>query len=110
MTKTKKKLKTVIIHIRFSKYVISLIKNYAAVIPNRKTARLRHGLEVIKNSYSTKLSMNFFPLVNVKMPTLVGILTFMNRKNSNLGIKKLNVLTFFILISIKNFNAQLSLA
>ena len=23
----------------------------------------------------------FFPLINVKMPTIVGILTFMNRKN-----------------------------
>ena len=25
--------------------------------------------------------MLFFPLINVKMPTLVGILTFMSRKN-----------------------------
>ena len=30
---------------------------------------------------SDKLRMLFFPLINVKMPTVVGILTFMSRKN-----------------------------
>ena len=35
---------------------------------------------------STQLSMKFFPLINVKMPTIVGILTFMSRKNSILGL------------------------
>ena len=35
----------------------------------------RAGLEVIKKkSYSTQLSMNFILLINVKMPTIVGIL------------------------------------
>ena len=34
---------------------------------------------------STHLSMKFFLLINVKMPTIVGILTFMNRKNSILA-------------------------
>ena len=29
---------------------------------------------------SDKPRMLFFPLINVKMPTIVGILTFMNRK------------------------------
>ena len=39
--------------------------------------------EVIKNpSCSTQLSMKFFRFINVKMPTIVGILTFMSRKNS----------------------------
>ena len=28
-----------------------------------------------------KPRMLFFPLINVKMPTIVGILTFMNREN-----------------------------
>ena len=32
-----------------------------------------------------KPRMLFFPLINVKMPTIVGILTFMNRKNSMLS-------------------------
>ena len=30
---------------------------------------------------SDKPRMLFFPLTNVKMPTIVGILTFMSRKN-----------------------------
>ena len=30
---------------------------------------------------SDKLKRLFFPLINVKMPTIVGILTFMSRKN-----------------------------
>ena len=41
------------------------------------------GPEVIKLfSCSTQLDMKFFLLINVKMPTVVGILTFMNMKNS----------------------------
>ena len=32
-------------------------------------------------SGSYKTRMLFFPLINVKMPTIVGILTFMSRKN-----------------------------
>ena len=44
---------------------------------------LEPGPEVIKHfSCSTQLSMKFFLLINVKMPTIVGILTFMSRKNS----------------------------
>ena len=38
-----------------------------------------------KISCSTQLSMKFFLLIIVKMPTIVGILTFMSRKNSGLG-------------------------
>ena len=38
------------------------------------------GPEVIKLfTSSTQRSMKFFLLINVKMPTIVGILTFMNR-------------------------------
>ena len=32
--------------------------------------------------------MKFFLLINVKMPTTVGILTFMSEKNSILGISE----------------------
>ena len=47
------------------------------------------GPEVIKLfSYSTQLSMKFFLLINVKMPTIVGILTFMSRKNRILGLSE----------------------
>ena len=31
-------------------------------------------------SYSTQLSMEFFLLINIKMPTIVGILIFISRK------------------------------
>ena len=37
-------------------------------------------------SYSTQLSMKFFLLMYVKMPTIVGILTFMSGENSILGL------------------------
>ena len=47
------------------------------------------GPEVIKLfSCSTQLSMKFFLLINVKMPTNVGILTFMSKKNSILGLSE----------------------
>ena len=50
----------------------------------------RHsGPEVIKLlSCSTPLSMNFFLLINVKMPTIVGILTFMSGQNSIVGLSE----------------------
>ena len=48
-----------------------------------------YGPEFIKVfSCSTQLSMKFFLLINVKMPTIVDILTFMNGKNSILDISE----------------------
>ena len=41
-------------------------------------------IKILRNSAflgSDKPRMLFFPLINVKMPTVVGILTFMSRKN-----------------------------
>ena len=62
------------------------------------------GPEVIKLfSCSTQLSMKFFLLITVKMPTIVGILTFMSGKNSILclsGPKKAEFPDIFILMSI----------
>ena len=62
------------------------------------------GPEVIKLfSCSTQLSIKFFQLINVKIPTVVGILTFMSGKNSTLGLfehKKSEFLDIFILMSI----------
>ena len=62
------------------------------------------GPEVIKLfSFSSQLSMKFFLLINVKMPTVVGILTFKGGKNSILGLsepKKVEFLDIFILMSI----------
>ena len=56
--------------------------------------------------YKTVLMLNsteheIFPLINVKMPTVVGILTFMSGKNSILGLyetKKAKLLDIFKLI------------
>ena len=62
------------------------------------------GPEVIKLfSCSTQPRMKFFRLINVKMPTIVGILTFMSGKNSILGLsepKKAEFLDIFILMCI----------
>ena len=62
------------------------------------------GPEVIKLfSCSAQLSMKFFLFINVKMPKIVGILTFMSGKNSILGLsepKKAEFLDIFILMSM----------
>ena len=49
----------------------------------------RPGPEFIKCfSCSTQLSMKFFLLINVKMPIVVGILTFMSKKNNIIGLSE----------------------
>ena len=55
----------------------------AHMVSSRKRfCRLRPGPEVIKLfSCSTQLRLKFILLINVKMPTVVGILTFMSRIN-----------------------------
>ena len=53
-------------------------------------------------SCSTQLSTKFFLLINIKMPTIAGILTLMSRKNSILGLsepeKKTEFLDFFLVL------------
>ena len=47
------------------------------------------GPEIIKPfSCLTQSSMKFFLLINVKMPTIVCILTFMSMKNSIHGLSE----------------------
>ena len=47
------------------------------------------GPEVLKVfSCSTQLSMKIFLLIKVKMPIIVGILTFVSGKNSILGLSE----------------------
>ena len=62
------------------------------------------GLQVTKTiSCSTQLSVIFFLLINVKMPTFVGILTFMIRKiafYANLNLKYAECLDILILMSV----------
>ena len=73
---------------------------------------MRPGPEVIKRfSCSTQLSMEFFLLINVKMPTVVGILTFMSRKNSILALydpENAQFLDIFHTYEHLKFRAQLS--
>ena len=59
-------------------------------------------VEIIKMfSCATQLSMKFILLINVKMPTMVGILTFMSRINTALeglkASKNLNISQFYFL-------------
>ena len=61
----------------------------AMILTNIVFYRFKPGPEVTKLfSCSTQLSMTFFLLINVKMPTIVGILTFMSQKNSILVLSE----------------------
>ena len=60
-----------------------------ASLDSEALPKMRPGPEVIKHFLrSTQLSMKIFLLINVKMPTFVGILTFMSGKNSILGLSE----------------------
>ena len=72
----------------------------------------RSGPEVIKLfSYSTQLSMKFIPLINVKMPTIVGILTFIsmiNTTSERLKARNIFICQNFSFYEQLQFRAQLS--
>ena len=57
------------------------------------------GPKVLKLfSCSTQLSKKFIPLINVKMPTIVGILTFIsmiNTTSEGLKARKVNIFQYF---------------
>ena len=56
---------------------------------NAASHKLMPGPEIIKVfSRSPQLSMKFFLLINVKMPTIVGILTFRRGKNNILDLSE----------------------
>ena len=72
---------------------------------------MRPGSEVIKKIMLNSTEHGIFLLVNVKMPTTVGILIFMGRKNSILGLsqpEKNEFLDICILMSISS-SAELSM-
>ena len=67
------------------------------------------GPEVYKAfSYSTRLSRKFILLINVKMPTIVGILTFISMINTT--SERLKARNFFvgILVFMSSLNFVLS--
>ena len=49
---------------------------------------MRTGPEVIKLFLLNSVEHEIFLLINVKMPSVVGILLFMSRKNSILGLSE----------------------
>ena len=62
-------------------------------------------------SCSTQLSMKCYLLINVKMPTIVGILTFRSKKNSIISLsepQKAEILEFYT-YEHSEFHAQLSM-
>ena len=68
---------------------------YSRVEPSKKFYNLRTRPEVIKLfSCSTQLSTKFILLINVKMPTIVGILTFISMINTT--SERLKARNFFI--------------
>ena len=70
-----------------------------------------HGPEVIKLlACSSKLSTQLILLINVKMPTTVGILTFISVINTSERLKARNSLLFGILVFYEQLKlrAQLS--
>ena len=74
---------------QLSNLLVTVTKNICAGESNSVQYRSRPDSEVIKLfSCSTQLSMKIFQLINVKMPTIVGILTFMSGKNSILGFSE----------------------
>ena len=69
------------------------------------------GLEVEFFSYSTQLSMKFILLINVKMPTIVGILTFIsmiNTTSERLETRKFFICRYFSFYKQLKFRTQLS--
>ena len=63
----------------------SLFRNEFATDRENSVRESITGPEVIKNSCSSQLS---FLLINVEIPTVVGILTFMSRKKSIVGLSE----------------------
>ena len=73
---------------------------------------VRPGPEVIKLfSCSTQLSTKFIMLINVKMPTIVGILTFismLNATSESLKARKVGIFLLFSFYEQLKFHTQLS--
>ena len=73
---------------------------------------LKPGPEVIKLfSYSTQWSTEFILLINVKMPTIVGILTFIsmiNTTSEKLETRNSFICRYFSVYEQLKFRTQLS--
>ena len=84
-------------------------------IPGKKKQKFHcAGPDVIKLfSYSTQLSTKFILLINVKMPTIVGILTFISMVNTTterLKARHFFICRYFSIYELSKFHAQSCLA
>ena len=90
-------------------FQISKNKRSLVTVDVCKHRKPRSGPKVIKLfSCSTHLSMKFVQHINFKMPTIVGILTFMSGKNSILGIYEPKKSRMSLYVYSYKFHAQLS--
>ena len=82
-------------------------------IPLKKYPKFLTGPEVIKLfPHSTQLSSKFILLINVKMPTIVGILTFIsmiNTTSERLTARNFFICRYFSFYEQLKFRAQLSM-
>ena len=94
-------------------FVIEILLEISLIRPNKKITVVRvTGLEVTKHfPCSTQLSMKFILLINVKMPTIVGTLTFIsmiNTTSERLKAKSFFICRYFSFYEQLKFRAQLS--
>ena len=89
--------------------VLCVLSSFATISLRK---RERAGSEVIKLfSYSTQLSTKFILLINVKMPTIVGILTLMsmiNTTSERLKARNFFICRYFSFYEQLKFHAQLN--
>ena len=81
---------------------------------SKESNQTKQSLEVIKlNSCSTQLSRKLILLINVKMPTIVGILTIIsmiNTTSERLEARNFFICRYFSFYEQLKFHAQLSWA
>ena len=86
---------------------LKVISSLATISPRR-----RAGPEVIQLVLcSTQLSTNFIMLINIKMPTNVGILTFismLNATSESLKVRTVGIFQQFSFHELLKFHAQFS--
>ena len=63
-------------------------RSLSKISANTSQITEQSGPEVIKNQAQGCIELFFILLINVKLPTIVGISTFMSRKNSILGLSE----------------------
>ena len=84
----------------------------AAICDQMHFTKIVSGPKVIKLfSYSTQPSRKFILLINVKMPTIVGILTFIsmiNTRSEKLKARNFFICQYFSFYEQLKYRAQLS--